>query len=95
MTTKTTVNGCPGFEGRTEYQRLMAECAAAHSVQQSPRKPSKFKLAWFEWNPRLVAMLIALLVVLSTLLWVGCRAKNAAPSAVENHTTAIIRALTE
>ena len=75
-----------------EYQRIVAECMVAHEKQ---RKASKFTPSSFVLNPHLLAAIIAVLLTLSTVLWVGCQAASAVYSVVGVHTTAISRALSE
>ncbi len=76
------------------YDKAIAACMRK-AARDARRKPSRYKLSLFEWNPRLRAAIVLLLLVLIIVLWAGCRVRNAAISAVGNHPTAISRALPE
>jgi hypothetical protein len=80
------------LRGSDEYQRIVAECVVAHEAR---RKPCQDTLSSFEWNPRLVAAIVVVLIVLSMIIWVGCQVASALPSVVSGHTTAISRALSQ
>jgi hypothetical protein len=76
------------------YRAAIADCMR-EAASAAYRKPGPCQLSLFEWNPRLAAAIIVVLLVLSTILWAGCRAESAATSASGNHTTEINRALSE
>lgn len=58
------------------YLQLMAE--AVTTVGKQSNQCKKFEYTEFEWNQRLVAMLLAMAMILSMSVWVGSRVRNAA-----------------
>lgn len=75
-----------------EYRQIVAECVAAHKARTNP---SQCALSSFEWNPRLVATIVFILIILSTIVWTGCRVTNAAASAIGNHAAVISKDLSD
>lgn len=66
-----------------ELERALAEASRA-VTQESRRSQCELRLSSFEWNPRLVALAIAFLIIVGTILWVGCRLVEGMPAVLAN-----------
>jgi hypothetical protein len=76
----------PVHSGRNSIEYLQAAAEASQAVALKARQPhSEFALMPLAVSPRLAAAVVAVMVVLGTLLWIGCRAMDGASSAASSH----------
>jgi len=66
-----------------ELEQALAE-ASRVVTQESSRRQLELRVSSFEWNPRLVALAIAFLIIVGTILWVGCRFVEGMPALLAN-----------
>jgi hypothetical protein len=75
------------YRGSREYQRAIDACVTAQKAQRKPNKTGSFRLVYFDWNPRLVAAFIAVLIGLGTVLWVSYELEIGVLGALSHQTT--------
>lgn len=80
------------WRGSPEYLRAIAKCEEAHEWR---RRSDTITLSRMEWNPRLVALLVFLLIALGAIFWAGCRGADAFKAVVGHHADAISKALND